>query len=86
MTQDIRAQFAEQGRQRRQRQPHRKGRFLRYLIAAVNLGFLVWWFRTLTTPGDDPVQAAVSGMLLLVFWAIVDVILGVVYLVARDRR
>lgn len=94
-------QRRQQRRDQRQQQPHRKGRFFRWFVLAVNVAFLVWLATTLEPSGDcagltgDALTSCTTGeavgsglgMIVIVFlWALVDVILGVVYLVVRDRR
>jgi hypothetical protein len=88
MQKDIHAEFAEQGRQRRQQQhPRRKGRRFGYFVLAVNALFLLWVIFSM--PGEaaaDPTSGMILTAIRLVLWVIVDVILGVVYLVLRNRR
>ncbi len=88
MQKDIHEQFAEQGRQRRQQQrPRRKGRWFGYFVLAVNVLFLLWVL--VSMPGEaaaDPTGGMILFAVRLLLWVVMDVILGVVYLVLRDRR
>lgn len=89
MQKDIHARFADQGRQRRHQQQHpqRKGRWFGYFVLAVNALFLLWMVFSL--PGEaatDPAGGMILGIMRLALWVVTDVILGVVYLVVRDRR
>lgn len=102
MGQDLHgAEWGRQQRQERQRRPHKPGRVFRWFVLAVNLLFLVWLFTTLEPSGDcsgltgdaltsctagEAVGAGIGMVLVIALWALVDVILGVVYLVVRDRR
>lgn len=66
-------------------QPRHRPRIGMWVILLVN-GLFAWWL--VTTVGDtalDPVAGGIAGFLVLVLWALVDVICGVLYLVTRKR-
>lgn len=84
---------------RPQPQPRKKRRVFMWVILAVNALFLVWFISGLTSgetctgkTGDalttcqaGQVGTGIGVFLILFIWALVDVILGVIYMVTRRR-
>lgn len=66
--------------------PRRRPRVGMWVVLAVNVVFAWWLVATVSDAALDPVAGGVAGFLILVLWAAVDVICGVLYLVTRPRR
>jgi hypothetical protein len=78
-------------RQPKPPKPRRRPRVLMWVILAVQVLF-AWWLLASFSPYTGPapsdgeaVGSAVAAVLILFVWALVNVILGVVWLVTRRR-
>ena len=79
--------------------PRKKRRVFMWVILAVNALFLLWVIAgaktgnscsnltgdALTTCQAGQAGTAIGVFLIIVFWAMVDIILGVIYMVTRKR-
>jgi uncharacterized membrane protein len=63
----------------------RRPRVFMWVILGINALFGWWLVATVADPAVDPLTSGVAVFMQLVLWAVVDVILGVLYLVTRRR-
>jgi uncharacterized membrane protein len=63
----------------------RRPRVFMWVILATNALFAWWLVATVADPAIDPLTSGVAVFMQLVLWAVVDVILGVLYAVTRRR-
>jgi hypothetical protein len=66
--------------------PRRRPRVFMWVILAVNALFAYWAVKTGADTTIDPTAAGLAALFILVLWAVVDVILGVLWLVTRRQR